>query len=78
MQGKEKLGIAAVIILIIILAISVLTGQNATSPKTKIDCETACYQTGGDKWTFPAIPGSRNTYDTKGDCVSDCQAKLQR
>ena len=79
MKKSEKIGSAILIILIIILAINVFAGQKTAGLNGKINCETSCHQIGNAIWTFPgAGPVSKISFQAKEDCISACQAKLQR
>ena len=79
MKNTKKVGIIIVIVLAIIFAVSVLSGQKNNSTVKKIDCQTACHQIGNNNWIFPgAGPISENIYSAKEDCISACQAKIKK
>lgn len=78
MKKNEKIGIAIVAILIIILVIIIWSGKTA-NPKIKaeINCEKACHKIKNNSWTFPgAGPIGENVFSIKEDCISACQDKF--
>ncbi|MCX6720757.1 MAG: hypothetical protein NTW11_03045 [Candidatus Staskawiczbacteria bacterium] len=78
MQTREKVGIAILIILIIIFAISIWNMQS-NAPKVKINCQTACIHIGSMGWTFPgAGPIAKNKFLTKEECIFACQNKIKK
>jgi hypothetical protein len=73
MQPKEKIGIAIVIILTIILAINIWAEQKVVNLKAKINCDEMCIQKGNDTWSLSG-PDYTNDFSTQKDCISACQA----
>lgn len=74
MKDSEKIGIAIVIVLIMILAISVWAAKNNSGPK-KMNCDIDCRPTGEQKWTFPGGGPKAYFFNTNDECIRACQLK---
>ncbi len=78
MQKRQKIEIAILVGLVIILAIMVWGQIGGSNSRVSVNCQTACRPTGGG-WTFPgAGPANQNTFYEQEDCISACQARFQR
>lgn len=75
MKKTGIVGIAIVVILVIIWAISVWAGQNTATTKVKLNCDRACHKVGNRGWTFLGA-GLKNIFSTEENCVSACQTKF--
>ena len=78
MKKSEKIEIAILIVLAIILAVNVWAGK--TNSKTiygKPVCDAMCHLVNQDSWSFPRA-GAYNIFSTKEDCVSACQARFKQ
>lgn len=73
MKKSEKIGIAIVAILAIIL-VGILINDNKNRPNKKDACDKICIST-PKNWVLLGASPDRNSFPTKEECVSACQLK---